>query len=202
MPTPPAAPRSVHWIVLLRPMRKTVPTSGLRSVSSALRLTLRVMVSADCSRREPSAARALPIAVLTRSPSADARIVITTNASAPGAIRPKSQVTTVPIEHAPCDGRADITCVDAGGVSITRVSVTASRPSLAARTTNVHAASPGDPVAGPASVTEKSDDGARGVILGRRTNSPCSMPFTTTEPLEKNGYDVHAPLNAGASSAG
>src|SRR5262245_60628602 len=189
-------------MVLLRPMRKIVPPSGRRNVSPGSRLTLLVIASADCSRREPSAARALAIAVLTRSPSADAWIVMTAVASDPAASSPRSQVTIVSVEHAPCDGRTDITRAEAGVDAITRVSVTLSRPSLATRARNVKAVWPGDEVPGPANVTEKSDAGARGVMRGLKTNNPCSIPFTTTDPLAKNGYDVHAPLKAGASSAG
>src|SRR5262245_27604191 len=62
--TGPAAPRSIHWIVLLRPRRKTVLASGRRSVSADSCLALLVIVSADRSRRDPSAARALAMAVL------------------------------------------------------------------------------------------------------------------------------------------
>src|SRR5689334_25153237 len=183
-------------------MWKIVSASGLRSASAGAGLPIRVVVSAERSRRTPSPPRALAIAVLTRSPSTDPTTVTTANASDPAARLPRSQVTTVPIEHSPCEGRTAATFDEVGGMYIARVSDSAPGPSFATRTTNVDAASTADPAAGPDTVTDRSDAGARGDIRGRTTKRPSSMPFTTTAPLAKKGYEVHAPLKAAASSAG
>ena len=107
MLTPPATPRSVHWIVLLRPIRNVVSANRSAQSQGGACLTPRVIVCAEASRFEPSAALALAIAradeiAFAGRPDRHNDECFRSRRQAPqiaGGDRSD--------EHSPCDGRAD-----------------------------------------------------------------------------------------------